>query len=171
MGPPPLERKMWSLHLRTASTQGVGSARAVTRYLDELASDYVRAAETGNQMDPERLAELEAGPATGRNVPAPDTLHIGQRHTLGCMRKLEVDWNRIRRDRSNLPPPTPGDVSRALDGTPLDTPAAVVRHMADLEDTGVVTHTGRMFRDAREVLDREGEAAMLRWLHRQYADA
>lgn len=87
------------------------------------------------------------------------------------MRKLEVDWDRIRRDRRNLPSPTPDDVSRALDGTPLDTPAAVVRHMADLEDTGAVTHTGRMFRDAREVLDREGEAAMLRWLHRQYADA
>lgn len=82
--------------------------------------------------------------------------------------RLVVDWVRFERDRRHLPPPTPDDVSRLWDGTPLDTPAAVVRHMADLETREVITHTGTMFRDALAVLERDGEDATVAWTHETY---
>lgn len=83
-------------------------------------------------------------------------------------RRLEVDWERYERSLRSAGPPTPDDVSRALDGTPLDTPAAVVRHMADLEARGLITHTGTMFTDALAVLERDGEDAMVAWTHETY---
>lgn len=85
------------------------------------------------------------------------------------MEKLEVDWARVEREwNEGLPPRTPDDVSRALDGTPLDSEAAIIRHMAGLEEREIITHTGRMFRDLLVVLDRDGEEAMIAEMHRLY---
>ncbi len=79
-----------------------------------------------------------------------------------------VSWECMAEELRTAPPPTPDDVSRALDGTPLDSASAIVRHMAALEVTGRITHTGTMFRDLLEVLERHGEAAMLEQMYRLY---
>lgn len=67
------------------------------------------------------------------------------------MRRLEVGWDRFERDMKDAGPPTPDDVSRSLDGTPLDSEAAIVRHMAQLERNGVLTTSGSMFTDLLKV--------------------
>jgi hypothetical protein len=84
------------------------------------------------------------------------------------MKRLEVDWDRFERDLQHADPPTADDVSRTLDGTPLDSEAAIVRHMAELERDGVLTESGTMFTDLLDVLDRDGEAAMIRRMHQLY---
>lgn len=84
------------------------------------------------------------------------------------MERLEVDWDRFERDLKNAGPPTDDDVSRTLDGTPLDGEAAIVRHMAQLELDGVLTTSGSMFTDLLDVLERDGEAAMIRHMHQLY---
>lgn len=84
------------------------------------------------------------------------------------MRRLEVDWDRFERDLKDAGSPTPDDVSRSLDGTPLDSEAAVVRHMAQLERDGVLTTSGSMFTDLLKVLERDGEAAMVGHMHQLY---
>lgn len=50
------------------------------------------------------------------------------------------------------------------------TAAAVVRHMADLEARGLITHTGTMFTDALAVLERDGEDAMVAGTHETYGN-
>lgn len=88
------------------------------------------------------------------------------------MEKVQVDWDRVEREwRQGLPPPTPDDVSRLLDGTSLDGEAAIIRHMADLERRGIGADTGIMFRDLLAVLDRDGEQAMIVEMHRLYGPA
>lgn len=84
------------------------------------------------------------------------------------MRRLDVDWDRFERDLTNAGPPTPDDVSRTLDGTPLDNKAAIVRYMAELERDGVLTTSGSMFTDLLDVLERDGEAALIRGMHQRH---
>lgn len=74
----------------------------------------------------------------------------------------------ISEELRHADPPTADDVSRTLDGEPLTSEAAIVRHMAHLETSGLITHTGRMFRDLLDVLERDGEQAMLDEMHRLY---
>lgn len=81
---------------------------------------------------------------------------------------MEVDWERIAGDLKHADPPTEDDVSRTLDGTPLDSEAAIVRHMAELEREGVLTASGSMFTNLLDVLERDGEAAMIQDMHRRY---
>ena len=84
------------------------------------------------------------------------------------MKRLEVDWDRVAEKLQTAAPPTPDDVSRAMDGTPLDSAAAIVRHMAHLETSGEITHTGTMFRKLLQVLNRDGEDRMLEEMYRLY---
>lgn len=84
------------------------------------------------------------------------------------MKKIAVDWERVTRDRAASSSATCDDVSRALDGTPLDSEAAVVRHTAQLEAAGLIPHTGTTYRELAEVLERDGNDAMIAAMHRQY---
>lgn len=56
---------------------------------------------------------------------------------------------KVAADLRAAPPATADDVSRGLDGSPLDSEAVIVRHMADLEVRGLLTESRdpRMFRD------------------------
>ena len=84
------------------------------------------------------------------------------------MKRLEVDWDRVAEKLQTAAPPTLDDASRAMDGTPLDSGAAIVRHMAQLETSGEIPHMGTMFRELVQVLNRDGEDRMLEEMYRLY---